>query len=96
MRKSIVSLALAAMCCLSASAQKLTAGNIDEIVKAMTLEEKCHFVLGTGMHYNDDDKFPGTAGSTFGVARLGILETYCADSQQGLRMNAKRVWDHRD
>ncbi len=48
------------------------------------------------MHYNDDDKFPGTAGSTFGVARLGIPETYCADSQQGLRMNAKRVWDHRD
>ena len=81
---------------LSASAQKLTAGNIDEIVKAMTLEEKCHFVLGTGMHYNDDDKFPGTAGSSFGVERLGIPETYCADSQQGLRMNAKRVWDHRD
>ncbi len=48
------------------------------------------------MHYNDDDKFPGTAGSTFGVARLGIPETYCADSQQGLRMNAKRTWDHRD
>ena len=48
------------------------------------------------MHYNDDDKFPGTAGSSFGVARLGIPETYCADSQQGLRMNAKRVWDHRD
>ena len=83
-------------CSLCASAQKLTAGNIDEIVKAMTLEEKCHFVLGTGMHYNDDDKFPGTAGSTFGVARLGIPETYCADSQQGLRMNAKRTWDHRD
>ena len=81
---------------LCASAQKLTAGNIDEIVKAMTLEEKCHFVLGTGMHYNDDDKFPGTAGSTFGVERLGIPETYCADSQQGLRMNAKRTWDHRD
>ena len=48
------------------------------------------------MHYNDDDKFPGTAGSSFGVARLGIPETYCADSQQGLRMNAKRVWDHRN
>ena len=62
---------------LCASAQKLTAGNIDEIVKAMTLEEKCHFVLGTGM-------------------QLGIPETYCADSQQGLRMNAKRTWDHRD
>ena len=75
---------------------KLNAINIDEVVSAMTLEEKCHMVLGRGMHYNDDDKFPGTAGSTFFVDRLGIPETYCADSQQGLRMNAKRAWDHRD
>ena len=90
--------AVAALCSYSvcASAQQLQAGNIDEVVKAMTLEEKCHFVLGCGMHFNDDAKFPGTAGSTFGVSRLGIPETYCADSQQGLRMNAKRDWDHRD
>ena len=93
-----MSIAVVALCgySLCASAQQLTADNIDEVVKAMTLEEKCHMVLGTGMHYNDDDKFPGTAGSTFGVERLGIPETYCADSQQGLRMNAKRTWDHRD
>ena len=97
-RFSIISIAVAALCgySLCASAQKLKADNIDEIVKAMTLEEKCHFVLGTGMHYNEDDKFPGTAGSSFGVKRLGIPETYCADSQQGLRMNAKRAWDHND
>ena len=81
---------------LMASAQQLTAENIDDVVNAMTLEEKCHLVLGCGMHYNEDDKFPGTAGSSFGVARLGIPETYCADSQQGLRMNSKRAWDHRD
>ena len=81
---------------LCASAQQLKSDNIDAVVKAMTLEEKCHLVLGTGMHYNDDDKFPGTAGSTFGVERLGIPETYCADSQQGLRMNATRAWDHND
>ena len=75
---------------------KLNVNNIDEVVKAMTLEEKCHFVLGCGMHFNDEAKFPGTAGSTFGIARLGIPETYCADSQQGLRMDSKRVWDHND
>ena len=80
-----------------ASAQpKLNAGNIDEVVNAMTLEEKCHLVLGCGMHFNDEAKFPGTAGSTFGIARLGIPETYCADSQQGLRMDSKRAWDHND
>ena len=81
---------------LMASAQQLRAGNIDEVVNAMTLEEKCHLVLGCGMHFNDDAKFPGTAGSTFSIARLGVPETYCADSQQGLRMDGKRAWDHND
>jgi len=81
---------------LHVSAQQLKAENIDDVVKAMTLEEKCHMVLGRGMHFNDDAKFPGTAGSTFSVDRLGIPETYCADSQQGLRMNATRAWDHHD
>ena len=90
--------AVAALCSYSlcSSAQQLQAGNIDEVVKAMTIEEKCHMVLGRGMHFNDDAKFPGTAGSTFSLDRLGIPETYCADSQQGLRMNATRAWDHND
>ena len=95
---SLVIVAVAAMCgySLRVNAQQLKAETIDEVVKAMTLEEKCHMVLGRGMHFNDDAKFPGTAGSTFSVARLGIPETYCADSQQGLRMNATRAWDHND
>ena len=95
---SLVIVAVVASCgySLCVSAQTLTAETIDEVVKAMTLEEKCHMVLGRGMHFNDDAKFPGTAGSTFSVDRLGIPETYCADSQQGLRMNANRAWDHRD
>ena len=95
---SLVVVAVAAMCgySLRLSAQTLTAANIDEVINAMTLEEKCHLVLGCGMHFNDDAKFPGTAGSSFGIARLGIPETYCADSQQGLRMDSKRAWDHRD
>ena len=94
----MVVLALATLCgnSLCVSAQQLKADNVDDVVKAMTLEEKCHMVLGRGMHFNDDAKFPGTAGSTFSVERLGIPETYCADSQQGLRMNATRAWDHRD
>ena len=95
---SLVIVAVAAMCgnSLCMSAQTLKAENIDEVINAMTLEEKCHLVLGCGMHFNDEAKFPGTAGSTFGIARLGIPETYCADSQQGLRMDSKRAWDHRD
>ena len=81
---------------LRSSAQQLRAETVDEVLNALTLEEKCHLVLGCGMHFNDEAKFPGTAGSTYGVPRLGIPETYCADSQQGLRMNAKRDWDHND
>ena len=95
---SLNCVAVVALCgySLCTSAQQLKADNIDAVIKAMTLEEKCHLVLGCGMHFNDEAKYPGTAGSTFGVARLGIPETYCADSQQGLRMDSKRAWDHRD
>ena len=95
---SMKTVAVVALCGYSicVSAQQLKADNIDEVINAMTLEEKCHLVLGCGMHFNDEAKFPGTAGSTFGIARLGIPETYCADSQQGLRMDSKRAWDHND
>ena len=92
----MMTLAVIFLMSMAANAQLLKAGNIDEVVNAMTLEEKCHLVLGCGMHFNDEAKFPGTAGSTFGIARLGIPETYCADSQQGLRMDSKRAWDHND
>ena len=92
----VMAVAMSFSCSLGVSAQQLRAENIDEVVKAMTLEEKCHMVLGRGMHFNDEAKFPGTAGSTFSVNRLGIPETYCADSQQGLRMSATRAWDHHD
>ena len=92
----VMTVAMSFGCSHSVSAQQLRAENIDEVVKAMTLEETCHMVLGRGMHFNDEAKFPGTAGSTFSVNRLGIPETYCADSQQGLRMNATCAWDHND
>ena len=75
---------------------KLRADNIDHVISEMTLEEKCHLVLGCGMHYNDEAKFPGTAGSTYAIPRLGIPAIYCADGQQGLRMASHRDWDHND
>ena len=56
---SLKVVAVASFCSYSlcSSAQQLQAGNIDEVVKAMALEEKCHFVLGCGMHFNDEAKF---------------------------------------
>ena len=52
---SLVVVAVVALCgySLRLSAQQLKAENIDEVIKAMTLEEKCHMVLGRGMHFND-------------------------------------------
>ena len=98
LRLNLMILAVAAISgySLRCEAQQLRADNIDEVVNAMTLEEKCHLVLGCGMHFNDEAKFPGTAGSTYAIPRLGIPATYCADSQQGLRMQDHRDWDHRD
>ena len=43
----------------------LRADNIDEVVSALTLEEKVHLVIGCGMSMGSDSKFPGTAGRTF-------------------------------
>ena len=75
---------IAAQCgySLHVNAQQLNVNNIDDVVNAMSIEEKCHLVLGCGMHFNDEAKFPGTAGSTYAVPRLGIPATCCADSQQ--------------
>src|SRR3712207_5216815 len=81
---------------IAVSQTRLRADNIDEVVKEMTLEEKCHLVLGCGMGFGREVKFPGTAGSTYAIPRLGIPSTYCADSNQGLRMSAHRDYDSRD
>ena len=47
--------------------------NIDEVIGEMTLEEKVHMVIGCGMSMGDGAKFPGTAGRTYDIARLGYL-----------------------
>ena len=52
----LVVMAVVVLCgySLRMSAQQLKAENIDAVIKAMTLEEKCHMVLGRGVHFNDD------------------------------------------
>ena len=58
---------------------RLRADNVDEVVSAMTLEEKVHLVIGCGMSMGSDTKFPGTAGRTYDIPRLGIPSAYLAD-----------------
>lgn len=100
MKRSTIIIMAAALCLghssLATAQTQLRADNIDQVIKEMTLEEKCHLVLGQGMGFGREVKFPGTAGSTYAIPRLGIPATYCADSNQGLRMSAHREFDSRD
>ena len=82
---------------------KLQSNNIDEIVKAMTLEEKAALVVGVGMDSGEEglsatigaqaELVPGAAGSTHAIARLGIPATVLADGPAGLRINPTREGD---
>lgn len=71
---------------------KLSADNIDEVISQLTIEEKVHLVIGTGMA-GQDAKFPGTAGTTYAVERLGIPAVFMADGPHRLHMNVHRDWD---
>jgi beta-glucosidase len=91
----------ATLICSTAVAQdlKLREDNIDQIVKAMTLEEKARLVNGTGMAGFDgstavvgatNDLVPGAAGTTAAIERLGIPAIVLADGPAGLRISPTR------
>lgn len=89
---------------MSMNAQlKLQQNNIDEIVKAMTLEEKATLVVGTsrqgstggnqtanGMVGAHADAVPGAAGTTQPIPRLGIPASILTDGPAGVRINPTR------
>ncbi|MGN1220324.1 MAG: glycoside hydrolase family 3 N-terminal domain-containing protein [Candidatus Cryptobacteroides sp.] len=79
---------------------QLTADNIDEIIKAMTLEEKVTLLVGgsraitiNGVPTGTTNLVPGAAGVTRAVPRLGIPQTVLADGPAGVRINPKREGD---
>ena len=82
-----------------AQTPKLNANNIDEVIKAMTLQEKIELCVGT--HRASDtsqggkyaDIVAGVAGATIGIPRLGIPYTLLADGPAGLRINPTRPYD---
>ncbi len=78
----------------TATAQpKLNQNNIDEVIGAMTLEEKVDMLIGCGMAMGEEVKFPGTAGRTRDIPRLGVTSAYLADGPHRLHMNKNRDWD---
>lgn len=94
----MVGIGVAALCMVTPTVQaqvKLNANNIDEVIGEMTLEEKVHMVIGCGMSMGDGAKFPGTAGWTYDIPRLGIPSVYLADGPHRLAMSVKRDFDSR-
>ena len=82
---------------------KLREDNIDQIVAAMTLEEKAQLIIGVGMPGVDVDKpvigstdggkVPGAAGYTAAIERLGIPAIALCDGPAGLRIQPTREGD---
>ncbi len=81
---------------------KLNKDNIDEIIKALTLKEKAHLVVGTRLRDNQDAAgevgytrkiIPGAAGTTYPIERLGIPSIVLADGPAGLRISPTREGD---
>lgn len=105
MRKSIIAALAAGIVVMSACDRtpKLGEDPIEDVIAAMTLEEKVHLLIGTGMDgISDGDSavvgetrniVPGAAGTTYPIERLGIPAIVLADGPAGLRINPTREGD---
>lgn len=76
---------------------RLSSDNIDEIIAAMTLQEKATLLVGgsqlidlNGVPTGNTALVPGAAGNTRGIMRLGIPNTVLADGPAGLRISPTR------
>jgi len=81
---------------------QLGKATIDEVAAAMTLEEKVHLLIGTGMAGFTGETtvvgatgqlVPGAAGTTYAIPRLGIPAVVLADGPAGLRITPVREGD---
>ena len=100
MKKLFISGAVLLLTTATMTAQpKLNAGNIDEVLKAMTLEEKAQLLVGGGndafvgsgaMLGHQKKYVPGAAGTTVEIPRLGIPATVVADGPAGVHIDPKR------
>lgn len=96
--KKIVISAIAVLSAAALYAQpQLTADNIDEVISAMTLEEKATLCVGgarasivEGVTSGLIKEVPGAAGNTRPIPRLGIPNTVLADGPAGLRISPTR------
>ncbi len=90
-------------CTTTSKTPQLGVDPIEDVIGAMTVEEKAAILNGTGMPGYDGitpvvgevdlGRVPGAAGGTFAIPRLGIPEIIVADGPAGLRIQPKRKDD---
>ena len=98
MKKIIISGAMLIAAVGMSAQPKLTKDNIDEVMGAMTLEEKATLLVGSGWGSMTAGSrtasatalVPGAAGTTRSIERLGIPSTVLADGPAGLRIAPTR------
>jgi len=98
----IATAAMLLVACTSADKVTKNTINQEEVMSKLTLEDKAHFVIGTGMAgFSGNDAVigatrslvPGAAGTTYPLDSLGIPAVVLADGPAGLRIDAKRDGD---
>ena len=99
MKKVLLTALAATTCMVTMTAQpKLSATNIDEVIKAMTLEEKAKLLVGGANNFFGDqavvggeaDLVAGAAGTSPAIPRLGIPATVLTDGPAGVRIDPTR------
>ena len=99
MKKLLLTALAATTCMMTMNAQpKLSATNIDEVLQAMTLEEKAKLLVGGSNNFFGDqaavggeaDLVAGAAGTSPAIPRLGIPATVLTDGPAGVRIDPTR------
>jgi len=100
MKKILLTLAALGMAFVAVAQPQLREDNIDEVLKAMTLQEKATLLVGgaraamvNGVTSGVSASIPGAAGNTRPIERLGIPMTVLADGPAGLRIQPTRQGD---
>ena len=99
----LLGVGFAALCgCTGSDKAVMNTINQEEVMSKLSLEEKAHFVIGTGMEGESGNSavvgatrnlVPGAAGTTYPLDSLGIPPIVLADGPAGLRISATREGD---
>jgi len=101
MKRTFLTLLAAGLTLVAAAQPQLRKDNIEEVLQAMTLQEKATLLVGgaraavvNGVTSGVAAEVPGAAGNTRPIERLGIPGTVLADGPAGLRIQPTRQGDN--